>query len=338
MTNTSRVLIIAGGLTHERDVSMRSGRRVANVLQQAGREVVVCELNPALLDQIARFRPDVIWPLVHGSVGEDGSLQALLEGLDVPFVGSNSVQSMLASNKPTAKGLLAAAGIDTPGWVTLPQSLFRQLGTTQVLAALEPTLSFPVVVKPTDGGSALGISRALDAEELRSAMVDAFAYGERVMIEQFVPGHEVTISIIDLEDGPIALPPVEIVTDDGDYNYDARYTTDTAQYFVPARLSGNEAADVSLVALEAHRILGLRHLSRIDFIVDAQGTPWFIDANVAPGMTDTSLLPLAADASGSFARTCTDIVDFAAADREPVALSAPVDTDAKSESEDWPEL
>ena len=307
-----RVLIIAGGLTHERDVSVRSGRRVANILQQAGHEVRVVDLDGQLLATIGTWSPDVIWPLVHGSVGEDGSLQTLLESVGVPFVGSNSVQSMLASNKPTAKGLLAAAGVRTPGWMTLPQLLFRQLGATQVLDSIVDDMDFPVVVKPTDGGSALGISKASSPEELRSAMVDAFAYGERVMIEQFVEGHDIAVSILDLEDGPVAFPPVEIVTDDGRYNYDARYTTDTTRYFVPARLSDEHIIEVQELALAVHRILGLRHVSRVDLIVSDDGEVWLIDANVVPGMTDTSLFPQAADAAEGLPRVCSKIVAFVA--------------------------
>lgn len=313
MSDSLRVLVIAGGLTHERDVSVRSGRRVANVLTQSGHTVRVHDLDATLLAEIDEFAPDVIWPLVHGSVGEDGSLQSLLESIGIPFVGSNSVQSMLASNKPTAKGLVAASGVATPGWVSLPQLLFRQLGATQVLDAIDTDLTYPVVVKPTDGGSALGISRVEDSDQLRAAMVDAFAYGERVMIERFIPGREIAVSVLDLEDGPVALPAVEIVTDDGDYNYDARYTTDTTEYFVPARLDEDEARLVAQVGVEVHRILGLRHLSRIDFILDDDATVWFIDANVAPGMTDTSLFPQAADAADSFAQVCDDVVRFAAA-------------------------
>ncbi|WP_043534725.1 D-alanine--D-alanine ligase family protein [Actinomyces polynesiensis] len=325
MSTSLRVLVIAGGLTHERDVSVRSGRRVANVLQHLGHVVRVSDLDSGLLPLVEEFGPDVIWPLVHGSVGEDGSLQALLESLGVPFVGSNSVQAMLASNKPTAKGLVAAAGFATPGWVSLPQSLFRQLGASEVLEVLEHDMEFPVVVKPTDGGSALGISRAEDSEDLRSAMVDAFAYGERVMIEQYVEGHDIAVSVVDLEDGPVALPPVEIVTDDGHYNYDARYTTDTTQYFVPARLEAELVGAVSAAAVDVHRVLGLRHLSRIDFIVRGS-TIWFIDANVAPGMTDTSLFPQAAEADGSFADVCARLVAYAASG----AGSVPVDDEGGS--------
>ena len=313
MSDTLRVLVIAGGLTHERDVSVRSGRRVANVLTQSGHTVHVHDLDADLLTEIDAFAPDVIWPLVHGSVGEDGSLQSLIEAIGIPFVGSNSVQAMLVSNKPTAKGLVAASGVATPGWVSLPQLLFRQLGATQVLDAIDTDLTYPVVVKPTDGGSALGISRVEDSDQLRAAMVDAFAYGERIMIERFVAGREIAVSVLDLEEGPQALPPVEIVTDDGDYNYDARYTTDTTEYFVPARLDAAEAETVSRCGVEVHRILGLRHLSRIDFILDDEGTVWFIDANVAPGMTDTSLFPQSAQAQGSFARTCDALVRFVAA-------------------------
>ena len=320
----TKVLIISGGLTHERDVSVRSGRRVANILAQAGYEVVISDVDASLAGAIESFAPDVIWPLVHGSIGEDGSLQSFLESVGIPFVGSSSVQSMLASNKPTAKALLGSAGLATPGWVTLPQAIFRQLGASNVLSALEGSVSFPVVIKPTDGGSALGISTAHDAKQLRRSMVDAFAYGQRLMVEQRIEGRDVAVSVVDLEGGPVALPPVEIATDDGRYDYDARYTTDEAVYFVPARLSSEALAD-------------LQALSRMDFVVDEDGTCWFIDANVAPGMTDTSLLPQAADAleDSSFAQLCADIVDFVAGGRvaDGAADDAAESADSSEESE-----
>ncbi len=313
----TKVLIIAGGLTHERDVSVRSGRRVANILAQFGYEVMRSDVDASLTESIQTFEPDVVWPLVHGSIGEDGSLQSFLESVGVPFVGSSSVQAMLASNKPTAKALLGSAGVATPGWVTLPQAIFRQLGASNVLAALEGSVSFPVVIKPTDGGSALGISTAHNTDQLRRAMVDAFAYGQRLMVEQRIDGRDVAVSVVDLWDGPVALPPVEISTDGGRYDYDARYTTDETEYFVPARFSDEILADLQAAAVEAHTTLGLRDLSRIDFVVDDAGTCWFIDANVAPGMTDTSLLPQAADAfdDSSFAQLCADIIDFVAEGR-----------------------
>lgn len=326
----SKVLIIAGGLTHERDVSVRSGRRVANILSQAGYEVRLSDVDQSLTSVIDEFAPDVIWPLVHGSIGEDGSLQTLLEAIGIPFVGSSSTQAKFASNKPTAKALLAAAGRPTPGWFALPQVLFRQLGATQVLSAIESRIEFPLVIKPTDGGSALGLSTVHDPAELRSAMVDAFAYGEHIMIEEFIAGRDIAVSVIDLEDGPVALPPVEIATDRGDYDYAARYTTDETEYFVPARLSAEQLDALRAAAVEAHTVLGLRDLSRMDFVVDESGECWFIDANVMPGMTDTSLLPQAADAAGSFAELCCRIVDFVAAGRPLIDEDGAVDSEAEA--------
>ncbi len=314
MTAELKVLIIAGGLTHEREVSERSGRRVANALVQSGHEVRVIDLDTQVLSTIDEFQPDVVWPLVHGSVGEDGSIQTLLEASGVPYVGTAAPQALIASNKPIAKALVASSGWATPGWTTLPQLFFRQAGASQVLSALG-TFSFPAVVKPADGGSALGISVAEEVDDLRSAMVDAFAYGERVMVEEFISGRDVAVSVIDLGDGPAALPPVEILTDRGPYDYNARYTTDETQYFVPARFDEDVLTDIQFAALDIHRVLGLRDLSRIDFVVDDEGTAWFIDANVVPGMTDTSLLPQAADAAGSFVDLCAEVVAFVASGR-----------------------
>ncbi|WP_022868840.1 D-alanine--D-alanine ligase family protein [Schaalia vaccimaxillae] len=316
MAGTTKVLIIAGGLTHERDVSIRSGRRVSNILTKAGYVTRITDLDESLVGVIKEFAPDVVWPLVHGSIGEDGSLQTLLEALGVPFVGSSAVQSMLASNKPTAKALLGSAGMSTPGWATLPQALFRQVGAGHVLDAIGSDDAFPVVIKPTDGGSALGISRVRDRGELGSAMVDAFAYGERIMVEQLIDGRDVAVTVVDLEDGPVALSPVEISTDGGRYDYAARYTTDETEYFVPARFDDDTLADLKAAAVEAHTVLGLRDLSRIDFVVDSEGTCWFIDANVMPGMTDTSLLPQAAEADGSFAQLCARVVEFVLGGRQ----------------------
>lgn len=314
MSEALKVLIIAGGLTHEREVSERSGRRVANALSQTGHVVRVVDLDSHVLSVIDEFDPDVIWPLVHGSVGEDGSLQTLLDATGVPYVGTGAAQAHIASHKPTAKALVASSGWATPGWMSLPQLFFRQVGASQVLTALS-RFTFPSVVKPADGGSALGISIAHEVDDLRGAMVDAFAYGERVMVEEFIEGRDVAVSVVDLGDGPAALPPVEISTDSGHYDYNARYTTDATQYFVPARFDEDLLADIQFAALDIHRILGLRDLSRIDFVVDEQGTAWFIDANVVPGMTDTSLFPQAADASGSFIDLCAEVVAFVASGR-----------------------
>ena len=289
------VVVLAGGLSHERDVSLRSGRRVAQLLRDAGVDVTVRDLDSALLPALREDRPDVVFPLVHGSTGEDGSIRGLLELLDIPYVGADSGASRLASRKPVAKALVAATGVATPDFVTLPRSLFQEIGSAAVLRTVEEGLGLPVVVKPEDGGSALGVTVVRDGGLLPEAMVTCFSYGSSALVERAIEGTEVAVSVVDTADGPVALPAVEIVTE-GPYDYDARYNAGRTEYFVPARLAPDAMRAAGDAAVTVHRALGLRDLSRTDLILDSAGTPWFIDVNVAPGMTETSLFPQAAHA------------------------------------------
>lgn len=295
MTSPLNVLVLAGGLSHERDVSLRSGRRMAELLRSTGLRVEVRDIDHTLLPAIADDRPDVVFPLVHGSTGEDGSLRGLLELIGLPFVGSGAASSRLASRKPVAKGIVADAGVSTPPFVTLPRGLFHEIGSPGVMSTTLEGLGLPLVVKPEDGGSALGVTMVEDAADLPQAMVTSLSYGSSTLIEQAVAGTELAVSVVDTGEGPRALPPVEIVTD-GPYDYDARYNPGRTEYFVPARLSPEVAQAACETAVEVHRALGLRDLSRTDLIVDDAGTPWFIDVNVAPGMTETSLFPQSAQA------------------------------------------
>ncbi|HLT83290.1 MAG TPA: D-alanine--D-alanine ligase [Phototrophicaceae bacterium] len=303
-----RVLVLAGGLSHERDVSLRSGRRVAQLLRDGGLEVEVRDLDAELLPYLSSTPPDVVFPLVHGSTGEDGSIRGLLELLDVPYVGSTSPACRLASRKPVAKALVAAAGVRTPEFVTLPRGLFNEIGSDAVLSTAVSGLELPLVVKPEDGGSALGVTVVERAEDLPDAMVACFSYGNSALVERAVTGTEVAVSVVETDDGPVALPPVEIVTD-GPYDYDARYNAGRTEYFVPARLDEATTRAAAETAVAAHRALGLRDLSRTDLIIDADGTPWFLDMNVAPGMTELSLFPQAAQAwAGQGGPSFTELV------------------------------
>lgn len=290
-----RVVILSGGLSHERDVSPRSGRRVGQLLRDAGLAVEIRDLDADLLPYLRDSRPDVVFPLVHGSTGEDGSIRSLLELLDIPFVGSTSGPCRLASRKPVAKAVVSAAGVATPEFLTLPRGLFQEIGSGTVLSTAVEGLGLPLVVKPEDGGSALGVTAVERAEDLPEAMVSCFSYGDAALVERAVMGTEVAVSVVDSPDGPVALPPVEIVTD-GPYDYDARYNAGRTEYFVPARLDAETTRAACDAAVAAHTALGLRDLSRTDLIVDADGTPWFLDMNVAPGMTELSLFPQAAQA------------------------------------------
>ena len=294
-TEPLRVAVLAGGLSHERDVSLHSGNRVAQVLTHLGHSVLVLDVDARMISSLRAFGPDVVWPLVHGGPGEDGGLQNVLIALGLPYVGTHSDGCQRASFKPTAKAMVRTGGVLTPDSVTLPKTYFSQLGAQEVLGVVAPHPRPPRVVKPHQGGAGGGVSLAEAADELRSAMVACFAYDERALIESYAPGREIAVSVVDTGDGPRPLPPVEVVTD-GEYDFDARYNPGRSEYFVPARLAAAELALVQETAMTVHRTLG--HLSRTDLILDDAGTPWFIDVNVVPGMTETSLLPLAAEAEG----------------------------------------
>jgi len=297
-TAISRVVVLAGGISHERDISLRSGRRVADSLSEHGIAVQLRDPDASLLDYLRESRPDVVWPALHGASGEDGALRGLLDFIGIPYVGSRSDAARLAWDKPTAKVIAARAGVPTPKSITLTRDAFRELGANSVLAAIAEELPIPVVVKPAQGGSAQGVTLVEDVADLPRAMVDAYTYCDVALIEQKIVGTEIAIGILDTGDGPVALPAVEIVPLSGVYSFEARYNAGETRFFTPARLSDEITANAAEAAVAAHTALGLRHLSRIDMIVDAAGTPWFLEAQVLPGLTETSLLPQALEAAG----------------------------------------
>jgi D-alanine-D-alanine ligase len=264
------------------------------------------------LPSLAADPPDAVVIALHGAAGEDGSLQAILDLCGVPYVGGDAQAARLAWDKPTAKSVLRDAGIATPDWVALPQERFTELGAAAVLDRLLSRFGLPLMVKPAQGGSGLGTSVVRDATALATAMVGCFAYHSTALIEPYVSGMDIAVSVVDTGDGPVALPAVEIVARDGVYDYAARYTTGLTTWHTPARLDTAAARRASAVALDAHRALGLRDLSRIDLIVDESGTPYVIEASVAPGMTDTSLLPMSVTAAGlDLGKTLATLVDRA---------------------------
>lgn len=292
------VIVLAGGISHERDVSLRSGRRVADSLVEHGLAVVLRDPDATLLDYLRDARPDVVWPALHGASGEDGALRDLLELLDIPYVGSRPEAARLAWDKPTAKAIVARAGVETPDSITLSRETFRELGAGTVLANIAEFFPVPLVVKPARGGSAQGVTIVSSADDLPRAMVTAYAYCDVVLIEKHVAGTEVAVGVIDSGAGPVALPAVEIEPVSGVYSFEARYNAGETNFYTPARLEPDVAARAAEAAVAAHVALGMRHLSRIDLIIDTTGTPQFLEANVLPGLTETSLLPLALEAAG----------------------------------------
>jgi len=293
-----RVLVLAGGISHERDVSLRSGRRVADSLVSHGITVELRDPDATLMSYLRETRPDVVWPALHGASGEDGALRGLLDFIGVPYVGSRAEASRLAWDKPTAKTIVGRAGVSTPRSITLPRDAFRELGANSILEEIQDEFSGPLVVKPAQGGSAQGVTMVDDRSLLPRAMVDAYTYCDAALIEQKITGTEIAIGIIDSGDGPVALPAVEIQPLSGVYSFEARYNAGETRFYVPARIDPDVAARAEAAALAAHSALGLRHLSRVDIIVDGAGTPWFLEANVLPGLTETSILPQALEAAG----------------------------------------
>lgn len=296
-----RVLVVCGGLSHERDVSLSSGNRVAGMLREAGWHVAIHDMDSELLSYLAdpQSSPDIVWPLLHGSNGEDGSIRDILELVDVPYIGSRAKASGTAWNKPIAKNVVRKlGGLSTPRSVTLPESLFRELGARAVIDLLQESLGLPLFIKPTMGGSALGCTLVSAASQLPQALVSCFAYGDVALVECAVEGTEVSVSIAEVDGEPIVLPPLEIDTLNGTYDYEARYTPGPTNFYIPARLPREVLQATQEAALAVHHTLSLRDISRSDFIVDEDGVPWFLECNVAPGMTDTSLLPLAALSAG----------------------------------------
>lgn len=293
------IAVLSGGISHEREVSLRSGRRVADALISRGHHVTVIDPDASLFATLKNLKPDVVWPALHGSSGEDGALLDLLSAAGYSYVGPSAAAARLAWSKPVSKTLVARAGVNTAPSITVAREAFRELGAGSVLELIASDLGNHVVVKPASGGSAQGVSIVTTPEELPRAMVDAFTYNDVALIEKFIAGTEVAVTVVDGATGAQALPAVEIVPLDGVYSFEARYNAGETTFFVPARLSDEVSAKISAVAVMVHETLGLSQLSRIDLIVDSSGDVWFLEANSLPGLTETSSAPLAIEAAGT---------------------------------------
>lgn len=299
MSANPTVLVLAGGISHEREISLTSGRLLAEALSRHGVEVTVRDSDAGLVPFLVASRPDVVWPVLHGASGEDGSLLGLLETLAIPFVGSSAEATRLAWDKPSAKTVVGRAGIATPESLTLTRDAFRELGADGVLSVIGSDFGFPVAVKPARGGSAQGVSLVDSVDGLRTALVHAYTYSDIAIIERQISGTEVCVTVMDNGDGTNrALPVVEIEPLSGFYGFEERYNAGETRFYAPARITEAVGHAVQHAALRVHEELGLRHLSRIDFIIDGNDQPWFLEASVNPGLTETSTVSLALDAAG----------------------------------------
>ena len=293
-----RTVVLAGGLAFEREVSLVSGTQVVEELSRAGLDAELRDADADLLPGLAAAPADAVFIALHGATGEDGALRAVLDLAGVPYVGSPAAACRLAWDKPAAKSVVRTAGVTTPDWVALPHSTFRELGAGAVLDLMVARLGLPLVVKPASGGSALGVQKVGRVEDLPAAMVSCFAYGDTVLVERFVEGVEVALAVVDLGEGPQALPAVEIEPESGVFDYTSRYTPGLTEYHAPARLPEDVAARAAEVAVRVHEVLGLADLSRTDAIITPEGEVHFLEVNVSPGLTETSMFPMAVEAAG----------------------------------------
>lgn len=296
-----RVAVLKGGASLERQVSLRSGGRVEDALERLGHEVVPIDAGSDLLDRLRETAPDAAFVALHGRDGEDGTVQELLELLGVPYTGSGVLASILAADKVLAKHLFAGAGIPSPEFFAFNETAFKELGAADALPAIEERLDFPIVVKPAGQGSALGIKFARTAADVPAALVAAFSYDSKVLLERHIQGRDLAVSVLQREDGLVALPIVEAVpVDDEDfYDFEARYEIGRTEFRCPAELPEGVTERAQDLALEAFRLLGCYGFGRVDLMLEeATGDLYVLELNTIPGLTDTSLLPQAAEAAG----------------------------------------
>jgi D-alanine-D-alanine ligase len=294
-----KIAVLMGGRSLERDVSMRSGERVFGALSELGYRALALDVTPELVETLRREKPDAVYIALHGKFGEDGTVQEALEFLGIPYTGAGVVASTLAWDKALSKRLFAAAGIPTPPWVTFTSDAFKEMGAASALDLVPDAVGgLPLCVKPSKQGSALGLSKVEDAATLPDALLTALSYGDAALVEKWVDGTELAVSVLGGPEGPEVLPPVEMVAKSGVFDYTAAYTAGATDYYCPARLDEAATAEVVRLARECHLLLGCRDVSRVDMVVDGRGRPFALELNTSPGMTGTSLLPMAALAAG----------------------------------------
>jgi D-alanine-D-alanine ligase len=307
------VAVIAGGLSFEREVSLRSGGRVADALRERGYRVGELDADHQLVEALRGGQFDVAFLALHGRFGEDGTVAAILELLGLPYTGSSFEASRLAFDKLAAKSVLRRAGLTVPPAIPLAEGALRELGVGTLLDQAMDELGLPLVVKPNRGGSALGIRLVERSDQLPAALMAAFGYDDMVLLEQRVSGTELALAVVD---GLATLPAVEIRPKEGWYDFAARYTHGATDFRAPAALDPAVTERCLEAAHAAHLALGCRDLSRVDAILDDDGVCHVLEVNTGPGLTSTSLVPMAADAAGiSFTDLAAHLTDRAVARR-----------------------
>jgi D-alanine-D-alanine ligase len=295
------VAVLKGGRSLERQVSLRSAARVQDALEHLGHEVMAIDVGADLVERLAEARPEVAFVALHGRDGEDGTVQELLEVLGIAYTGSGVSACIRAADKVLAKHAMRDEGIPTPDFYAFNHTAFEGLGAAQALPAIEERLAFPIVVKPARQGSALGIKFARTAADVPAALVAAFSYDRKVLLERYVHGRELAVSILGGGNGEATVLPIVEALPEEEYFYDfeARYEIGRTRFECPADLEAQVAVRASEIALDTYGLLGCAGFARVDLMLDREtGDLFVLELNPIPGLTETSLLPQAAEAAG----------------------------------------
>lgn len=294
----ARVAVLRGGTSMERDVSFVTGRRVQHALERLGHEVHPLDIEETTTGTLMELGPEAAFICLHGPGGEDGTVQALLETLGIPYTGSGPLSSIRCMDKDYAKRAARAAGIPSPTFRTFFRRAMNDMGAAAALDTAANTLGYPLAVKPAHEGSGFGLSRVEESDELLDAVYEAFGYDAKILLERWVDGTEVSVPILEpAGEEPRALGLVEIRPREGAYNFEAKYTPGATDFAIPAEIPPEVAANLEETALATYRALGCSGYARVDTIL-ADDTPWVIDVKTIPGFTETSTFPLAAEAAG----------------------------------------
>lgn len=296
-----KIAVVMGGSSDEREVSIASGTGVLHALAALGHEAQSLDFDRRFVDAVRDIRPDLVFNALHGTCGEDGQIQGILEWLGIPYTGSDIMSCALSLDKHLTKKLLAAEGLPTPAWDTFDLS-----GGT--LPLLPGSLNPPIVVKPRASGSSAGVSIVRTHEEWTRTMIAASSRTQALLAEEYIAGREFSCGVL----GESALPVVEILSTDELFSYAAKYTPGGARHLVPAPIDRDLTSRLQMLALSVHRLIGLRDYSRTDFIVTKEGRPYILEINALPGLTPQSLLPDEAHSAGiSYEALIDRLVGFA---------------------------
>ena len=306
-----KIGVLMGGRSAEREISLRTGDAIYNALGTLGRLAVKIDVGLDVVERIMEEGIELAFLALHGKYGEDGSIQGLLEMLDIPYTGSGILASSLAMDKIATKKMLLFEGLPTPRFMVVEDTVAKEMGMQATAEKIHSEMGLPVVVKAPTQGSTIGIAFVHQKEDLVSALELAYRYDKIALVEQFIEGRELTASVLGNEN-PVALPLIEIVSTTGVYDYEAKYTAGMSNHIIPPRISEEQQGVIKELAVRAFKALGCRGVARVDFMLDHTGSPFVLEVNTIPGMTTTSLLPDAANAAGlSFPELVDRVVELA---------------------------